>query len=68
MKFFIYHTVSKNPERVFPETQKQFFSALKTSEKTNLPLRKIKFFHQKVFGKKSRIIPKKRPLRFNKRF
>ena len=36
VKFFIYHTVQKNPERVFPKTQKQFFSALETSEKTNL--------------------------------
>ena len=25
VNFFIYHTVPKNPERVFPETRKQFF-------------------------------------------
>ena len=41
VKFFIYHTVPKNPERVFPETRKVFFC---TRKKTNLLLRKIKFF------------------------
>ena len=25
VKFFIYHTVPKNPEKAFPETLKQFF-------------------------------------------
>ena len=25
MKFFIYHSMPKNPERVFPETRKVFF-------------------------------------------
>ena len=50
VKFFIYHTVSKNPKRVFPETRKQFFSALETSEKTtNLPSRKIKIFQKSIW-------------------
>ena len=55
MKFFISHTVPKNQERVFPKTRK-VFSALETSEKTYLPLRKI-FFFKKVLGKKSCIMP-----------
>ena len=46
---FIYHTVPKNPERVFPKLENSFFSALETSEKCNLLFRKI----FQVFGKKN---------------
>ena len=70
VKISIYHTVPKNPERVFPETRKQFFKHWKHQKKTNLPLRKIKIF-QKVFCKnKSHNAekPKKRPFRLIKRF
>ena len=49
VKFFIYHTVPKNTEKVFPKLRKQFFSALETSEKTNLPLRKFKFFQKSIW-------------------
>ena len=40
-----------------PKLENSFFSALETSEKTNLPLRKLKIF-QNVFCKKSHIMPK----------
>ena len=45
----------KNTRKGFPETQKQLFSELETSEKTILPLKKS--FFNKVFGKKGRIMP-----------
>ena len=54
MEHFIYQTVPKNPERVFPETQKHFFLHWKHQKKTNLALRN--FFFKKVFGKKSLIM------------
>ena len=41
VKFFINHTVPKNPKGFSPKLENSFFSAPETSEKTNLPLRKI---------------------------
>ena len=70
MKCFFYHIEPKKPERVFPETRKHFLSALETSEKTNLPLKKIKIFLRNIWFKKSHKEEtlKKRPFRFIKRF
>ena len=69
MKFLSYHTVPKNPETVFPENRK-LFSALETSQKNYLPLRKINNFSKKYLVKKLHNSKKrkKRPFRLIKRF
>ena len=46
VKFFFYYTVPKHPEKVFPKLEN---TALDTSEKTYLSLRKIKTSQKSIW-------------------
>ena len=57
VKFFSYHTVPNNTRKGFPETLNSYFLIWKYQKKLTCLWKKN--FQRKVFGKKSRIVPKK---------